>query len=172
MLDFPHLVVPDIARVTCCVPLSSRSTQQARSDGSPTGHTDLPISPYFSWLETQSDDEMAAPREISPASTTPPMISASFSTLPLPAAAQQFQALALGGQPRAAAVGGDDERRDGDGDVHVPLGRQLQVDDASRRFGHVGHILPRGDEHGGDAIGRMGPLLLAPESTAPIWETP
>lgn len=40
--------------------------------------------PYFSWLDTQSDDEMAAPNEISPARVTPAMISASRLTLPLP----------------------------------------------------------------------------------------
>lgn len=36
--------------------------------------------PYCSWLETQSSDEIAAAREISPASTTPAMISASLPT--------------------------------------------------------------------------------------------
>ena len=40
--------------------------------------------PYCSWLDTQSSEEMAAASEISPASTTPAMISASFWTLPLP----------------------------------------------------------------------------------------
>jgi len=40
--------------------------------------------PYFSWLDTQSDDEIAAPSETSPASTTPATISPKRFTLPLP----------------------------------------------------------------------------------------
>jgi hypothetical protein len=40
--------------------------------------------PYFSWLDTQSDDEIAAASEISPASATPATISASLLTWPLP----------------------------------------------------------------------------------------
>lgn len=42
------------------------------------------LRPYSSWLDTQSEEEMAAPREISPASTAPATISASLLTLPLP----------------------------------------------------------------------------------------
>lgn len=40
--------------------------------------------PYWSWLETQSSDEMAAASEISPASTVPATISANLLTLPTP----------------------------------------------------------------------------------------
>src|ERR1035441_6153336 len=40
--------------------------------------------PCFSWLETQSAADIAAPSEISPASATPPTISASLLTLPGP----------------------------------------------------------------------------------------
>ena len=40
--------------------------------------------PCFSWLDTQSEEEIAAPSEISPASATPATISASRLTLPLP----------------------------------------------------------------------------------------
>ena len=47
-------------------------------------HSPYRFRPYFSWLDTQSDDEMAAASEISPASTTPAMISANFLTFPLP----------------------------------------------------------------------------------------
>jgi hypothetical protein len=36
------------------------------------------LRPYFSWLLTQSFDEMALPSEISPARTTPATISANF----------------------------------------------------------------------------------------------
>lgn len=40
--------------------------------------------PKSSWAATQSSDDMAAPREISPAKTTPAMISASFFAFPVP----------------------------------------------------------------------------------------
>ena len=40
--------------------------------------------PYVSWLDTQSEDEIAAASEISPANATPAMISASLYTLSLP----------------------------------------------------------------------------------------
>jgi hypothetical protein len=40
--------------------------------------------PYFSWLETQSELEIADASEISPAKTTPAMISASLLTPPRP----------------------------------------------------------------------------------------
>src|SRR4051794_1589639 len=47
-------------------------------------HTSQRLRPYCSWLDTQSSDEMAEASEISPARTTPAMISASLLTLPRP----------------------------------------------------------------------------------------
>ena len=56
--------------------------------GSNAGLYSLPFSgslrPICSWLETQSSEEMAAAREISPASTVPATISANLLTLPTP----------------------------------------------------------------------------------------
>ena len=42
------------------------------------------LRPNFSWDDTHSREEMAAPRESSPARTTPAMISASLQTFPEP----------------------------------------------------------------------------------------
>src|SRR5215203_388892 len=47
-------------------------------------HTDYLLRPYFSWLETQSLDEIAEASEISPARTTPATISANLLTVPRP----------------------------------------------------------------------------------------
>ena len=74
--------------------------------------------------------------------------------------AQHGQTFLLCRQPRTAAVGGDDQRRDGDRQVEVPLRRQLGVDDPGRRLRHIGHVLPGGDEHGGDAVGRVQAVVV------------
>src|SRR3954468_4210242 len=51
--------------------------------------------------------------------------------------AEDLQALALSGKAGAAAVGGDDERGDGDRDIEVACLRHLGIDDAGRRLGDV-----------------------------------
>ena len=116
--------------------------------------------PYCSWLDTQSSEEIAEASEISPASTTPAMISASFLHLAAADAAEDLQALALGGEAGAAAVGGHDQRRDGDRDVEVLLRRHLGVDDAGRRLGDVRHVLAGGDEHRRDAVRRVAAVVV------------
>ena len=45
--------------------------------------------------------------------------------LPGPVAAEQLEAFALGGEPGAAAVGGDDQRGERDRGVVVAVGEQL-----------------------------------------------
>ena len=75
-------------------------------------------------------------------------------------APEQLQALALGGQARAAAVAGDDQRRDRDGVVVVAVLAQLGVDERRAGLRDVGRVLARRDEHRGDAVGRVGAVVV------------
>ena len=64
--------------------------------------------------------------------------------LPRAVAPEQLQALALGGQARAAAVRRDDQSGQGHRPVVIAVGQQLGVCDARVRLGHVGDVLARG----------------------------
>src|SRR5207302_7020612 len=82
--------------------------------------------------------------------------------LVLAVTAQQLQALALGGQARAAAVGGDDQRGNRERVVVVAVAPQLGVDEGRRGLRHAGRVLAGGDEHGGDAVGGVGAVVVDP----------
>ena len=81
------------------------------------------LRPCRSWALTHSSATIAEPSESSPQSTVAAMISANLRTLPVAVAAEQLQALALGREPGAAAVGRDDQRRDRDRVVVVAVRR-------------------------------------------------
>lgn len=68
-------------------------------------------------------------------------------------AAEHFQALALRGEARAAAVAGDDQRWDGDRVIQIAVRHQFGKEDRCGRFGNVGFVLTGGDEDGRDAVG-------------------
>ena len=74
--------------------------------------------------------------------------------------AQKLETFTLGRQCGAAAVGGDDERWDGNRDVEVLFVGEFDVDDAGRRFGDVGHVLAGGDEDGGDGVGGVKAVVV------------
>ena len=74
--------------------------------------------------------------------------------------AQELETFPLCRQGGAAAVGGDDERWDGNRDVEVLFVGEFDVDDAGRRFGHVGHVLAGGDENGGDGVGGVEAVVV------------
>lgn len=80
--------------------------------------------------------------------------------LALADAAEDLQALALGGEAGAAAVGGDDKRGDGNRDVEVPLRRHLSVDHPGRRLRDVRHVLTRRDEHRRDGVRRVAAVVV------------
>src|ERR1019366_308492 len=65
-------------RIKCLPPAKSRPGARLRTRASALLYL---FRPCFSWLETQSEAEIAAPSEISPANATPPTISASRLTL-------------------------------------------------------------------------------------------
>src|SRR5664280_778154 len=82
--------------------------------------------------------------------------------LPGPVAAKQFQALALGGQARAAAVGRDDQRRERDRAVVVAVSEQLAEAEGRRGLRDIGRVLA-----GGDCPGPGSPDILVNKAIMP-----
>ena len=67
-------------------------------------------------------------------------------------AVQHRETLLLGGHAGAAAVGGDDERRDGHRDVKGVVLQQRRVDERGVGLGDVGLALPAGDKQRRQAV--------------------
>ena len=74
-------------------------------------------------------------------------------------AAEEVEALALGGEAGAAAVGGYDEAGEGDRPVVVAGGGELGVGDGGVGFGDVGGVLAGGDEEAGQPVSGVGSVV-------------
>ncbi len=104
---------------------------------------------------------------MSPASAIAAAISASLSRPAGAAAAEHVEALALGGEPGAAADGGDDQCGQGDRPVIVAVVEKLRIDDRRVRFGDVGDVLPGGDEQRGEAVRGVRAVVRRPGQESP-----
>ena len=130
------------------------------------------LRPYFSWLDTQSSDEIAeAERDLAREHHAGDDLGELVDLAPAEAA-EDLQALALRRQAGAAAVGGDDQRRDGDRDVEVaapasPRCRRSPADDSET----LATSWPVAMNMAVMPLGEWAPLLLAPERKAPTLAT-
>ena len=99
------------------------------------------------------------------------MISDQLANLPGPVAAEHLQALALGREPRAAAVGGDDKRGDRDRDVVVAALEWLAENEAAEHSATLAASWPVAMKRAAIPLAEWAPLLLTPAMKPPRFDT-
>ena len=73
-------------------------------------------------------------------------------------AVHYLQAFPLGRQAGAPSVSGDNERRQGDGNVQIIIGPQLTKEKAGVGFNHIGFVLPVAIKRDAMPFADCGPL--------------